>query len=998
MYLVRWIVTSFLPMFAAIAASMPLANGYADEIDFDTQVRPILSDKCFHCHGPDEATRAAGLRLDTAEGAREDLGGYAAFKPSDEENSEGLRRILSDDADEVMPPPESKLSLSSAEKETLAAWIREGAKWSEHWSFVPPAPPTVPPDNSGWSRGEIDRFVLAKIRAKGMTPQAEASRETLIRRVSLDLTGIPPTPGEVDAFLSDQSPDAYEKVVDRLLQSPQYGQRMAWEWLDASRYADTDGFQGDPTRTMWPWRDWLVDALNDNMPFDQFTIEMLAGDLLPDATAEQILATGFNRNHMFNGEGGRIAEETRVENVFDRAETTGTIWLGLTMTCCRCHDHKYDPISQKEYFQLYAFFDNTSETGRSGRGKTEPIINYLSPELRQQRDLVAQQLSVAESEIAAPIAELDQQQSQWESEAKAAIADYKSDLKLGSWWKLGPIAKPGRKAFDADLGPEKKVDLEAAIKVDDKTELRWTQEPKLADGKVHELPGTVGATYFYRTLHTASKKQVLLSLGSDDAIKAFVNGKEVLSNFAARPAVADQELITIDLKAGDNDLLIKIVNTGGIGGFYFDKRKESVMGLYNDVIDALNTAVGKRKPAQRQLLQEHFRSQHWPQWKTLSQKRKELQQQLTQIDKQATTVMVMDNLPADKQRQTLILDRGGYDKPTEVAVKPGTPVVLPPLKTVGEESTGDRLALAQWLVDPANPLTARVTVNRYWQTFFGRGLVASTEDFGSQGSRPTHPELLDWLALKFIDSGWNVKEIHRQMVCSATYRQSSAVTHGAIEDDPENKWLARAPRFRMPSWMLRDQALAVSGLLNPAMGGPSVMPYQPDGIWAEATFGKIRYQQDTGDSLYRRSLYVFWRRIVGPTMFFDGSKRQTCEVKPTRTNTPLHALTTLNETTFVESARAMAQRVIHSEVETDERLQYAFRLVTSRSPTDEELAVLSDRVEKLRTDFTVNVDEAKTLLSVGQSPRDEQIDVAEHAAYVIVCSTLLNLDETLSRQ
>ncbi|WP_182868204.1 PSD1 and planctomycete cytochrome C domain-containing protein [Stieleria mannarensis] len=808
----------------------------AADVDFDSQVRPILSDKCFHCHGPDEATRAADLRLDTVEGATEDRGGYAAVVPGDLENSEALRRVLSDDPDEVMPPPESKLTLSAREKSILQEWIESGAHWSEHWSFVPPQLPTVPEDPSHWSHNEIDRFIRSRALAVGVAPQAEADRETLIRRVSLDLTGLPPSLAEVDAFLADESDGAYERLVDRLLASPRYGERMAWEWLDAARYADTDGFQGDPTRTMWPWRDWLVDALNDNMPFDQFTIEMLAGDLLDHPTPEQILATGFNRNHMFNGEGGRIAEETRVENVFDRAETTGTVWLGLTMTCCRCHDHKFDPISLEEYFQFYAFFDNTSETGRSGRGKTAPVLDYLDEDQRRRRDDLAAELQTVESELTAPLPNLDAEQAVWEVEMRDKLAD-----------------------------------------------------------------------------HTGA---------------------------------------------------------------------------------ALKTDPNDRPPEQRRKLREHFRSKHWPEWKTLSERRDQLKKQLANLEKQAVTVMVMDDLPDDRRRQTLVLERGGYDKPTDVAVDPGTPAALPPLPA---DAPRNRLTLARWLVDPTNPLTARVTVNRYWQTFFGRGIVESTEDFGLQGNRPTHPDLLDWLAVRFVQSGWNVKQLHKLIVMSATYRQSSNLDEASVERDPQNKWFARAPRYRLPSWMLRDQALAVSGLLTPKIGGPAVKPYQPEGIWAEATFGKIRYTPDSGEKLYRRSLYIFWRRIVGPTMFFDGAKRQTCEVKPTRTNTPLHALTTLNETTFVESARMMAERVLREKQSRSSRLTYAFRLATARKPTKRELDVLESRVEKLRNDFAANPDDALELVSVGQAPRDPEIDLAEHAAYTIVCSILLNLDETLSK-
>ncbi len=778
----------------------------ASEINFDKDVRPILSDKCFQCHGPDEARREADLRLDTSAGALADLGGYAAFVASNPAESEAIRRINSEDDNELMPPPESKLRLSAQEKQTLRRWVEQGAKWSAHWSFMAPRKPRIPDDTTGWSINAIDHFVKVKASEAGLTLGAEAAKETVLRRVTLDLTGLPPTLEEIDEFMGDSSPNAYERVVDRLLASPYYGERMAWEWLDAARYADTDGFQGDPTRTMWPWRDWLVDALNQNMPFDQFTVEMLAGDLLKNATAEQILATGFNRNHTFNGEGGRIPEETRVENVFDRTETTSTVWLGLTMTCCRCHDHKYDPITQQEYFQLYDFFNQTSETGKSGRGKTEPVLDYLTPEKRQVRDSLRAQLDALETAAAA-------------------------------------------------------ADLESV-------------EPQVG---------------------------------------------------------RDQETNTESQRS----------ETG-----------ESPTSTPED-----------------------------------------LQKQLDALNESAVTVMVMDDNSANQRRPTQVLVRGSYDQPS-MEVSAGTPACLPPLPTGVRP---DRLALAEWLVNRENPLTARVTVNRYWQMFFGKGLVLSTEDFGSQGSRPSHPELLDWLAVQFMDSGWNVKDLHKLIVMSATYRQSSEISPHAYATDPENEWLAHAPRFRMPAWMLRDQALAIGGLLVTAQGGPPVKPYQPEGIWSEATFGKIRYEPDVGDKLYRRSLYTFWRRIVGPTMFFDGSKRQTCEVKPTRTNTPLHALTTLNETAFVESARALAQRVLTNRDGDSQRIAEAFRLATGRSPSPEELGLLRERVENLRADYAVHIDEAQELLSVGELPPLDNIDLPDQAAYTVICSLLLNLDETLCR-
>ncbi len=791
------------------------ANAQLGPVDFDRDIRPILSDRCYPCHGPDAAAREADLRLDTAEGAFATRDGTTAFHPGVPEQSEAILRIFSDDAEQRMPPPSSKLVLSERERAMMRQWVAEGARWGQHWAFVPPVMPRLPAvANVTWPRNAIDHFVLARLEQEGLRPSPEASRETLIRRLTLDLTGLPPTLAEVDAFLADERPDAYERAVDRLLASPRYGERMAWEWLEAARYADTDGFQGDPTRSMWPWRDWLVASLNANQPFDQFTIETLAGDLLPGATERQIIATGFNRNHMYNGEGGRIPEETRVENVFDRTETTSTVWLGLTMTCARCHDHKFDPISQREYYQLYAFFNNTSESGRGGGGKAPPVFEHYSP--AQQRQLAQYDLRIAELTrcLEAPIPEVDRAQSE--------------------------------------------------------------AEPQL-----------------------------------------------------------------------------------------------------------------------RQRLDEEL---------------KQLQQQRGEI--KAAPVMVMDELPAEQRRKTSVLLRGTYNQP-QTEVTEGTPAFLPSLPA---EAPRNRLTLARWLVDVANPLTARVAVNRQWQLFFGSGIVQTSEDFGRQGSRPSHPQLLDWLATQFMQRGWDVKAMHRLIVSSATYRQSSgylpkhlaetssesssaAAEDLSATDDPDNRRLTRSSRARMPAWMLRDQALALSGLLVSEIGGPAVKPYQPSGVWADATFGKILYEQDHGASLYRASLYIFWRRIVGPTMFFDGGKRQDCVVRSGRTNTPLHALTTLNDATYVEASRAMAERIMRADAEhVEARLAQAFRMATARHPNPSELAVLARRWKKLREEFSNHPEEANALLAIGESPRDESLDSAEHAAYSVICSLILNLDEVLTRE
>ncbi len=837
----RILTFSHIALLVAIC-SCPL---FGSDIDFSRDVRPLLSDTCFACHGPDENARQTELRFDTDVGiaqARE-----AGLLGNDPQSSEIIRRVTTDDPDERMPPPDSKLVLSDEQIDTLKRWVADGAGWGEHWAYVPPARPSPPSvSQPEWSRNTIDRFVMVRLDAEGLTPSPEADKTRLLRRVTLDLTGVPPTIAEVDAFLVDKSPDAYERVVDRLLASVRYGERMAWEWMDAARYADTSGFQGDPERTMWPWRDWLINALNTGQSFDQFTIEQLAGDLLPDATIDQRIATGFCRNNMHNGEGGRIPEETRVENVFDRAETMATVWMGTTLTCARCHDHKYDPISQREYYQLYAFFNNTTEEGGGFRGgRIPPTMPVPTPE--QSDEL---------SRLNGSLNEVTLNLTDWEREHTALL-------------------------------------LPTAESVEN-------SEEGASDTPPPEIPENV--------------------------------------------------------------------------------RK------------ALGTSVSDRSNDDIKTLIDHFKESRL-QFVEQLQQFKDTRDRRNKANDRIAQVMVMDE--RSEPREAHILDRGTYNKPGE-AVSAAIPERLPALPA---DRPTNRLTLAQWLVDPQHPLTARVTINREWQRFFGTGLVRTAEDFGSQGDRPTHPQLLDWLATEFIRTGWDMKQLHRLIVTSATYRQSSRISPELQEHDPKNQLLARGPRYRMPSWMLRDQALAISGLLNDSQGGPSVKPYQPAGIWAEATFGKKKYDQDHGASLYRRSLYTYWRRIVGPTMLFDAAKRQTCEVNALRTNTPLHALTTLNDITFVEAARAMAESVLLEADETDESaVTLAFRLATSRHPTDEELAVLTQRLQKLREQYVSNPDASIKLLAVGESPRDESLNITDHAAMTGLCLMILNLDETLTKE
>lgn len=825
------------------ALALRLLEGHGAEslppgtIVFSRDVLPILSDNCFACHGPDEQARKGGLRLDVREGAfGAGKSGVPAIVPKDGAHSEVVRRLTTQDPDDVMPPVKSNRRLTPVQVDTLRRWVDQGAVWGRHWAFEPPR-------RMGWSAEArnvthpIDALVRARLMQEGLQPSAEAPRPTLIRRVTLDLTGLPPTPSEVESFERETTPEAFERLVDRLLDSPRYGERMAWDWLEAARYADSNGYQGDSERTMWPWRDWVVAAFNRNLPFDQFTVWQIAGDLLPGATTEQRLATGFLRNHMVNGEGGRIPEENRVDYLFDQTETVATVWLGATFNCTRCHDHKYDPYTQRDYYSLLAYFNQTAVDGSGGNPQSPPNLAMPSPEQARRLN---------------------------EREAKLGWLVRASEL------------------FEQEKFPR-------------------------------------GA------------------------------GQSVVESTAAKE-------------------------------------------LPKEVLEHLKVVPRERDPGRLEKLVAHWKSSD-PAYAGLLEEQRQTRQDRDAVARGIPRVMVMADQP--NRRQTFILARGNY-------LKPGSEVEMAvPAGLADRESSwvSNRLGLAQWLVSPNHPLTARVTVNRLWQMLFGVGLVKTTEDFGLQGESPANPELLDWLARELVDSGWDLKHVVRLIVTSATYRQSSTVTPASFERDPENRLLARGPRFRLPSWMIRDAALAAAGLLTDQVGGAPVKPYQPAGVWEEATFGNKRYEQDHGAALYRRSLYVFWRRIVGPTMFFDVASRQTCTVKTPRTNVPLHALLTLNDTAYVEAARALAQRVLQGSANEDgERIALAYQWVIGRRPTSDEQRILLRGLERHRETYAANPTAASTLLNTGEVPRDSSLKVAEHAAWTVLCSTVLNLDEALTKE
>jgi hypothetical protein len=769
---------------------MLLLSSAGETLDFNRDVQPILAGHCLECHGPDSAARKAELRLDRSDGLEDDRGGYQILAPRKPEASELIARITHADPNERMPPEEfaKKDPLTSQEIEILKRWIAEGGEFAKHWAFIRPQEPSVSEvSDPSWPRNAIDRFILSRLDEKELRPAPEADKATLIRRATLALTGLPPTIHEVDAFLADESPDAFEKVVDRLLAPPRYGIHMALAWLDAARYSDSSGYQADWERYQWPWRDWVVDAYNANMPFDQFTIEQLAGDLLPEATLAQKIATGFNRNHRINDEGGSLDAEFEVEYVVDRVDTTATVWLGLSAGCARCHDHKYDPLSQKEFYGLYAYFNNVPEKGIDGRkGAANPFV-----EIPNER----------------AIAKLEERKAQ-----------------------LAELEKSGE-AEHAKLRIEKL-----------KKEIKW--------------------------------------------------------------------------------------------------------------------------------LERHRKGM----------------------------AMIMLELP--ERRPTYLLKRGDYQQPDKsVVISPALPVVFKP-----GEAPRDRLGLARWIASAENPLTARVTVNRLWQYHFGTGIVRTSEDFGTRGERPSHPKLLDWLAIEFTRLGWNLKAMHRLIVTSATFRQASEIDANVASKDPKNRLLARFPRMRLTGTAIRDQALYVAGLLSERQRGPSVKPYQPDGLWGELSFGTGKttidfYEQDHGENLYRRSLYTFWKRTVAPPQLsiFDGGGREACRVRGETTNTPMQALNLQNDVTFVEAARHLAERMMDEGGPTDaSRITFGWRLVLGREPTAEELEILVNAKARHSERYAHAKEEALRLLSNGESARDDSLRPHEHAAFTIVAQTILNLDEAIT--
>ena len=1036
------------------------------KVDYNLHVKPILSDRCFACHGPDQAKQQAGLRLDTPQGAYEALSksGHTAIVPGNLAKSELVHRILSTDPEEMMPTPKSNLSLTVAEKALLMRWVEQGAEYKQHWSLLALTKPDIPNVNEQkWVKNEIDRFVLAKQAERKVAHAGEADKATLLRRVSLDLTGLPPTPAEVDAFLADKSPNAYEKVVNRLLNSLHYGEQMATAWLDLARYADTQGYQLDVMRTAWPYRDWVIRAFNRNLSFDRFITWQLAGDLLPHPNKDQLIATAFNRMHPQNQEGGIVEEEYLVEYAVDRTNTFGKAMLGLTVECARCHDHKYDPISQKDYYSLFAFFNSINEAGQVPfHGESSPTLILTDRKADEQLRYIQQKIHRLEERIAivektaaplksatprtAPIARYT-----FDDTARYCLTNLTDDgrpARITGNTDLPPIVGPGRFGRARFVNGEGNIDL----------------GPKLGFFERNE-PFSVGLWVKLLTKKGSSPKRGPIfsrSNGLDNGDRGYelkLNSDGTLSfnlshNYpdnaidlhTVKPVPANQWLhvaVTYDGSGrasgthlylngrlaptrvfADNLKKSMLYGPGHKNGFNLmlnfmigAKFRDSMADFWVDELNLFDRSI---QPDEVLLLAQNH---DFPAVSTQPSTDSTLVQQLGPLRKTETAIYdaqpeVMIMHERRYTRPTHLLKRGAYDSPGELV----TPGVLHALGSMPTELPKNRLGLAQWLLLPENPLFARVAVNRFWQQLFGQGLVKSSDDFGNQGTMPSHPELLNYLAIRFREgtgqrgSAWNVKVLMRDMVLSNTYRQTSAVNPAKRNADPDNTFLTRGPSYRMSAEQVRDNALVASGLINRKMGGPSVYPYQPGGIW-ETLNQNTKYRQSHGDSLYRRSLYTIWKRTAPPPMMlnFDAAERHTCTVKRQKTSTPLQALVTLNDPQFVEAARVLAATVVQktSALPTSENqptrngrmvvrpegaIPAMVKLALGRPARPEEVRLLSRLYAEELSAFKLQPKRATALLTVGEYPLNPSINKVELAALTVVGSTILNMDEALIKR
>jgi hypothetical protein len=1104
----------FLIIWLTLAAVAEFALSAERKLDFNRDIRPILSENCFQCHGFDEKARQADLRLDSADSAYAKRDDVTAIVPGQPEQSELWRRITSDDEAVMMPPPDSHRQLKSEQIVLLKRWIEQGAPYAKHWSFIPPKKAPLPDVHVGasaaadadsslgetrlrdWPRNEIDHFILARLEQEGFQPTAEADRRTLIRRLYFDLTGLPPSAAEVEAFVADASPDAYEKLVDRLLADPHFGERMALVWLDAARYADTNGYSIDGGRHMWLWRDWVINAFNTNLPYDQFIRDQLAGELLPNRTEAQLIATGFQRNNMNTHEGGTIPEENLTNYNVDRVKTFGEAMLGLTLGCCQCHDHKFDPLTQRDYYQIFAYFNTLSDAGLDGNAgvNSRPLYEAKTVVQTGEEAELRKQIKALEEKLADP-SESDVER--WAAAERLRLSARGKDFALHPVELLNVSTPNTGKGFGIEppkfvhvSHPSDLVAYDVSIRLPkiDKpiTGLRvvFHGDPKTPGGgrgygaiapadrpklKGKRKAPIEGKGTFVLTAFSASAEQVpgdqvnlnrllgVEQVTADSWLPDYrpenvldtrnENGwspessdgpTHITVTFDKPVDPAATPYMTVQLNFGHGKNLVAarfeiVAMTGSDDGSDIPDNIITILQLKTTAAQqsAGSGATGSASassdldPDQQRALREYFAA-HADATRRDRIALANLEERLNVVTKKFPT-MVMDI--AEKPRETFILNRGDYSQPTE-KVTAGTPAVLPPLPA---GAPANRLGLAQWITMREHPLTARVEVNRLWQIFFGTGLVATSADFGAQGEFPSHPDLVDWLAVDFMDNGWDVKRLIKEIVTSSTYRQSSdtgprqlAPTSGATGSasasgsgatagspssadafarDPQNRLLARGPRFRLPAEFIRDEALKISGLLVDRLGGPSVNPYAPGNLWREIShYGSTpataqTFEQDHGEKLYRRSLYTYWKRTVPPPnmVAFDAPNREICTISRPSTTTPLQALVLLNDPQFVEAARAFAERALKRPGDDPARLRWAFEECVSRPPTNDELAVLTKSLTRERMHYANNKSAAEKYLANGESPRDESIPAPEHAAWSQVAALLLNLSETVTR-
>ncbi len=1015
-------------------------EGLPEVVDFNFHIKPILSDRCYHCHGFDEKARKAKLRLDTKEGAfgKGESGNYAivAGKPH---KSELFKRIISHDLEIVMPPSESGLVVSDYEKALIEKWITQGAEWKTHWAFTPPQKSDLPNvQNKDWTTNDIDYYILSKLEQNNLKPSEKATKETLIRRVTFDLTGLPPTLEDIDAFINDKSGNAYEKVVDRLLASQSYGERMASDWLNVARYGDTHGYESDSKRMVWQWRDWVIDAFNQNLPYNEFITQQLAGDLLPNPTREQLIATAFNRNHIMNSENGIIDEEWRAEYVADRTNTAGKAILGLTMECAKCHDHKYDPISQKEYFGMFAFFNNVDEPGQIRyESQAYPVLNLTNEKEQKELDKLNQLCDDQREAIANYIQQLEQNKD-WKTQLNKKI-NLEKDLNVYVPFEKTENHKDG-KILANKAEPNRPVSFE---------------------GEEHFVKGVKGNALEYDGINQTLFKEKGNSFGSEVAFSysVWINYPEPFQmarilgtedgNFDLVPGYIlfiEEDKLSFQLANTWDHNYIKVRSKKSfpfkkwthLAVTYDGSSKASGVQLYMDgerlEVNVLKDNLSKQLPLfswftighsslQGGALDE-FRQYNrvltLPEIQTLANKKitengwfdyyvhnqnEELQALRANLKTSISEkVALLDSIPQlmvmkdleDSIRPTFILNRGVYDDLGE-QVEAHTPKAV---LAFNKNTPKNRLGFSEWLFAPEQPLTSRVMVNRMWQMIFGKGLVATPDDFGNQGSLPTHPELLDWLAVDFQENNWDIKALYKKMVMSSTYRQSSVISPELLEIDPNNDLLARGPRYRLTAEMIRDNALAVSGLLVNKIGGEPVKPYQPAGIWAQVSTAKTPYDQDHGDKLYRRSLYTYWKRAVPPPNMttLDAPTRHACTVKAEATSTPLQALILLNDVQFVEAARLFAERILKNGGDSEaDKITYAFRIATARPPTDKELATLTALYKESKQEFQQHQNDINELLKAGEYPVDNSLNRLEIASYTMITSAILNMNETITK-